>query len=200
STGGLPHTLCDASNISRGGTWNRNGVILFGNGILFSVPAEGGEAIPLESPLQGQSSRWPIFLPDGRHFLFTVRSSREGGGIYAGALDSKDRTLLLGDLSSAAYSEAPSGMGYLLFVRGGALMAQPFDAGKLRLSGGAFPVAEQVGHDRMSLGSFSVSENGVLVYDSTHAAEASQWVWFDRAGKRLGTVGEPGIHRKTWLS
>src|SRR5437762_7694429 len=79
-------------------------------------------------------------------------------------------------------------------------MAQAFDPGKLRLSGGPFPVAEQVGYNPNNLvASFSVSENGVLVYDSG-GERNDQLVWFDRTGQPLGTVGEPGRFRTPSLS
>ncbi len=191
ASGGPPQALCDSSN-SRHGAWSRDGFIVFsGPGMPLSrVPAEGGEAKlvanPETSPLVGRRS--PVFLPDGRHYLYT-----DPGGIHLAALDSTDSTPLLRDRSSAAYAAADSGAGYLLFWRDGSLMAQPFDPGKLRLSGGPFPVAEQVSYDSVSyFASFSVSENGVLVYDSAGYALGDQLVWFDRTGRRLGTVGEPG--------
>ena len=165
-------------------------MILFnGAGLpLSTVRAEGGEAKPITAAdaQSRENLRYPTFLPDGRHYLYTTSA-----GIFAGALESKDTTRLQGDLSSAAYAPAVSGAGYLLFWRGGSLMAQPFDPAKLRLSGGPFPVVEQVGYNSSYyLASFSVSENGVLVYDSGGRAQNEQLVWLDRTGKRLGTVGE----------
>jgi Tol biopolymer transport system component len=206
ASGDPVQTLCDAQ-IGNGGSWSRDGVILFsGPGLPVSrVPAEGGEAKPATSPGASlpKRRRHVFFLPDGRHYLYATPASShpESGGIYLGALDSEDATRLLGDLSSAAYAAAASGAGYLLFWRGGSLMAQPFDPGKLRLSGAPFPVAEQVRYNASTYrASFSVSENGVLVYDSAGAAQVDQLVWFDRAGKRLGTVGEPGRYIRPSLS
>src|SRR5439155_18507214 len=64
TSGGPPQTLCDAPN-GRNGTWNRDGVIVFHSiGSLSRVPAEGGEAKLLLG-----DRRWPVFLPDGRHYL-----------------------------------------------------------------------------------------------------------------------------------
>ena len=90
ATGGPPQALCDAPN-GRGGTWNRDGAILFGSqaNVLSRVPAEGGEA------KLASSGRWPVFLPDGRHFPYTA-PSRGTVCIYIGALDSKDRTPFAG--------------------------------------------------------------------------------------------------------
>ncbi len=83
----------------------------------------------------------PHFLPDGRHFLFTASSHRpEIRGIYVGSLDSAETRRLLSDESHVAY--APPG--YLLFIRDWTLMAQPFDAKRLQITGEPFPVADQV--------------------------------------------------------
>jgi Tol biopolymer transport system component/predicted Ser/Thr protein kinase len=198
ASGGPPQTLCDAPN-GRAGSWNRDGVILFnGSGLPLSiVPAEGGEAKPVTAPdaQSLENLRYPTFLPDGHHYLYSTSA-----GIFAGALESKDTTRLQGDTSNAAYAPTVSGAGYLLFWRGGSLMAQPFDPAKLRLSGGPFPVAEEVGYNsNYYLASFSVSENGVLVYDSG-GVQNDQLVWLDRTGKPLGTVGEPGRLRVPSLS
>jgi Tol biopolymer transport system component len=140
--------------------------------------------------------RWPQFLPDGRHFLYVSRQV-EKSGVYVGSLDSKETKRILDTDFNAKY--APPG--YLLFVRGSALMAQPFDAGKLELTGEAFPVAEQVGlNTGAHVVHFTVSENGVLVYDSGGETDNSQLAWYDRAGRKIGTVGPPGNYLALWLS
>jgi Tol biopolymer transport system component len=193
ASGGPAQVICDAPT-GRSGAWNRDGVILFASSLLplFRVPAEGGEAKP--SSRQQAYARSPHFLPDGRHYFFTSTDLKPGrSGIYVGALDSEDMTRLLGDQSNAAYAKTPSGAGYLLFWRGGSLMAQPFDPVRLQLSGGPFPVADHVAYSSALRDAvFSVSENGLLVYDPTDTARYDQLVWFDRTGKRLATVGEAG--------
>ena len=196
---GRLRTLCDSPGPG-GATWNRDGVIIFSGGQsrpLYRTSASGGGATALTSldkSRQEKTHFWPWFLPDGRHFLYTVVSDKpENSGVYAGALDSSDRKRLLGDLSNAVYVVAPAQGGLLLFVRDDTLMAQPFDAGALRLSAEPFPVAEQVGYGALfAEGDYAVSENGVLVYQS--GSEQSQLTWFDRTGKRIGTIGETGIH------
>ena len=79
----------------------------------------------------GQAQAWPSFLPDGKHFLFTVLPS---GGIYAGSLDSLDAQQVSSENSRAQYNSA----GFLVFGRSGTVMAQPFDAARLRATGGRF--------------------------------------------------------------
>lgn len=109
ASGGPAQTICPAAS-GRGGAWSRDGMILFStfSGPLWGVPAAGGEpkAITiLDASRQESSHRWPFFLPDGKHFLYQISSSRpENSGIYVGTQDSKDRTRLLGDRCNAAYA------------------------------------------------------------------------------------------------
>ncbi len=191
ASGGSPETLCDAPQ-GRGGTWSRDGVILFAptvGGPIYRVSSSGGPATPVTrvDPSRRETShRWPCFLPDGRHFLYLVQG--EKGGLHVGSLDSKEEKLLLLANSNVAY--APPG--YILFFREGTLRAQPFDAKRLQLTGEAFPVAEQVQSNvGFASANFSASENGVLAYVGGSAANLSQLVWLDRSGKRIGSVGEP---------
>src|SRR5215831_14594412 len=87
-------TVCDAA-VGRGGTWNAAGIILFTpstNSGISEVSASGGMAKPVTELDRGHgenSHRWPVFLPDGRHFLFFVRSY-QASGIYVGSLDAKE--------------------------------------------------------------------------------------------------------------
>jgi Tol biopolymer transport system component len=97
---------------------------------------------------------------------------------------------------------ADPGIGYLLFMREGALMAEPFDNRRLELKGQAAPVAEQVSDDGGGTGgwaNFSASANDVLVFQRS-AKSAPQLAWYDREGKVLGTVGEPGVYHGLALS
>ena len=191
--------FCDAARPG-GATWSRDGIIVFSGGQgqpLYRISASGGEAVAITSldpSRQEKTHYWPWFLPDGRHFLYTIVSEiRENSGVYVGTLDSPERKRLLGDLSNAVYVTAPALGGLLLFVRGDTLMAQRLDAATLRLSAEPFSVAEQVEYGAdFAEGSYAVSANGVLVYKSS--GEQSQLTWFDRAGKRIGTIGEPGIY------
>jgi eukaryotic-like serine/threonine-protein kinase len=118
---------------------------------------------------------------------------KQNSAVYVGSLDSKETKLLLSAGSNMAY--APPG--YLLYVREGTLMAQPFDARELQVTGQLFPVAQQLVGD-LSYADFSVSENGVLVYRS--GAQNTQLVWLDRGGKPLGSIGSPGYYDTPWLS
>jgi dipeptidyl aminopeptidase/acylaminoacyl peptidase len=199
--GGPPQTLCDAAS-GRGGTWNRAGVILFSPGpasMIFRVPAAGGAPVPvtkLSGNGAGEGNRFPVFLPDGDHFVYNVGSDRpDAAGIFVGSLEGGAAARLLPDVSNALYAPpaVAGSAAYLLFRRENTLLAQPFDAKGLKTTGDAFPIAEQVpGGGNNGFGAFSVSENGMLVYRSGGAAANRELVWMDRTGKRLGTLGKPG--------
>jgi len=194
--GGPALTLCGAVS-ARGGTWSKNDVILFGanNSTTFRVAASGGSAIAsttLDGTSGETSHRFPWFLPDGHHFLYTARhvTEPEKTAVYVGDLDSKNRKLVVTADSNAIYT-AP---GYLLFVRERTLMAQPFDAGKLQTTADAAPIAERVDAGEIAgQNQFSASQTGVLVYTSGSAAANPQLTWFDRSGKQLGTLGMPSL-------
>jgi len=200
ASGGAPETLCEITGIVLGGSWNRDGVIIFGtvNAGLMRVSANGGPASPLTTldASRGEGFHdFPQFLPDGRHFIYQAVSGKMGNiPVYVGSLDNKPEDQgskkILSAASEAIYVPSSGSSGQLLFMRDGTLMAQPFDSQRLELSGAAVTVASQVLGFR-NHGSFSASTNGVLVY-ATGGGTSFQPTWFDRQGKVLGTVGEPG--------
>jgi Tol biopolymer transport system component len=201
-SGGLAQPLCDAGGAG-GGTWSRDGVIVFVRNVeggLYRIPATGGTSTAVTTLDRSRNETvhgWPHFLPDGRHFLYLARSSDAAkNAIVVGSLDSKETKFLLNAGSSVAY--APPG--YLLFARQDTLMAQPFDADKLQLTGEAVPIVGLGRQLPTSRALFSASETGVLVYRSGSPGEDSQLAWFDRAGRPLGTVGPPGAYSAIRLS
>ena len=153
-SGGPAQTLCDAPGIFYGGSWNRDGAIIFGSAgatQLMRVSSEGGTATPIASsgPPAAGAYRGPVFLPDGRHFLYWKAGNPETKGVYLGALDGKPgqaaATRLLASDQYAQFVPSPDGSsGRILFLREATLLAQPFDLRRLELEGDAVPVAEQV--------------------------------------------------------
>ena len=192
-SGGPARTICAASFFPRGASWNAGGVIIFSGGVsggLSRVDAEGGVPIPLttlDESRQENSHRWPLFLPDGRHFLYLVRSEQpENHGIYVGSLDSDESRRLVNALSIVRYSPP----GYLLFVRDGTLMAQGFDVETLDVIGDPSAIVDEVGTViGGALSSFSVSQNGILAYHDA-GGYTGEPLWMARGGKLLGTFGE----------
>src|SRR3984885_13747839 len=126
----------------------------------------------------------PSFLPDANHFLFRISMTTNPQGVWVGSLNSPEVKQVLTDNTSALY--APSG--YLIFVRNLTLTAQAFDAGSLQLKGEAMPIIPQAITEVRGPGRYSVSENGILVWQSNWTREY-QLLWFDREGKQIGSVG-----------
>jgi DNA-binding winged helix-turn-helix (wHTH) protein/Tol biopolymer transport system component len=197
--GGSVVDLCEVG-FPAGGDWNSADVILFGSGQsgrIHRTLASGGacEAVTTLDVARGETAhRWPNFLPDGRHFLYSA-DGREGG-LYAAALDSKDRKRILADGGRGAHYVAP---GYLLFLRRSTLMAQRFDARALEARGDAFPLVDNVGLGSAIGTGFSVARSGSIIYRPvTH--DASQLFWFTRDGSRLGSIGPAGAYRQVALA
>ena len=146
----------------------------------------------------------PIFLPDGRHFLYLLGGAPEVSGMYAGSLDAKPeeqkRERLLATRFSALYTSSQDpAVGRLFFMRDTTLMAQSFDAGRLQLTGEPIAVAEQLGSSGFH-GFFSVSPSGALAYRTGAQAAGFQLTWFDRQGKTQGTFGDLSSDRGIALS
>jgi Tol biopolymer transport system component/predicted Ser/Thr protein kinase len=201
--GDPPQTICDTPSPVIGGSWNPGGVILFGTetkGVM-RVPAEGGIAISLtqlDSTRMERVHAFPVFLPDGNHFLYSRFSTvSENNGIYVGSLDAKAEEQgakrLTASAIGAAFWPFPDGSGgKLLFQRGSTLLAQTLDTTRLELSGEAALVAEPVGSYR-ALGYFAVSGKDKLIYRSSPGPTV-QMAWFDRQGKRVGSQDEPFVY------
>ncbi len=202
ANGGPAETIADAPD-PRGGSWGRDGVVVFApnaRGALLRVAADGGETAPatkLDAGRHDVAHLRPQFLPDGKHFLFLVRSAdAEQSGTYAGSLGSSSASRVLASPARALFAEP----GFLLFPREGALLAQRFDAGKTRLDGGPSRVAAGVASvPELGTVAASASSNGILVYQTSLDSE-KQLAWFDRSGRRLAAVGLPGHYRGIELS
>jgi Tol biopolymer transport system component/predicted Ser/Thr protein kinase len=210
--GGPAQDICDLAAGIAGGSWNRDGVIIFGSGEgVMRVAATGGNVTPVTSPAATPgmvAHRYPSMLPDGKHFLYLGVSTVQVNGnnrVYVGSLDAKpeaqnSKPLLATDYRPIYVPSSDSGVGQLLYLRGDTMVAQTFDTGQLKLTGEPVPVAGQVGANQNNfLGFFAASGNGVLVYRSGVSRDL-QLTLFDRQGKVLGTAGEPGRYASVGLS
>ena len=221
-SGGPPQTLCDAPR-GRGGTWAEDdegrGVIVFAptqRSPLHRVSSAGGESLPvtrLSDEGDTRNHRQPRFLPDGRRFLYL--------SLTGDVVDQSEHPVFIGDLGAVQSGNATEQkpllrascrpwyapptdshpQGYLLYVREETLLAHPFDATREELTGEPFPIAENIysGGNRHGC-DFSVSGNGVLTYRQGDARSISHLTWFDRQGKKLGTVGDTGVTSRLSLS
>jgi serine/threonine protein kinase/Tol biopolymer transport system component len=191
AAGGPAETLCEDVGFGGGGTWGRAGVIVFATdaGALARVQAAGGPCTQLTKPDQAMRRSFPVFLPDGDHFLYVVNSLDEDRrGLYVASLADPIGRRLLGDQSSGIFvPNAPGAThGYLLFVREQALMAVGFDAGLQQMSGDPVPVARPVSFTNAApqIAAFA-DANGSLMY-LLNSRPDKQLVWVDRSGKGVG--------------
>ena len=211
AAGGPPQPICDVLDF-RGGTWNRDGTIVFGSPKgLYTVRADGGKPTVLTTIASSEAGHfWPRFLPDGRHFLYLSWSVNPADRVaMAGSLDAKSSTRIMPSDSNVVFA-AP---GHLVFWRDRTLYAQPFDAGSLRLSGDATRLADDISRNATTgRAVFDVSANGVLAYyrDSTSTTPIDrggdetnrdfQLAWVNRLGQEPQAVSKPGVYRGVELS
>jgi Tol biopolymer transport system component len=193
------HAVTLSDNLAfGGGTWSRTGTVVFVDDQgIYQVPASGGASVLI---LHRDATRYaflfnPRFLPDGKHFLYEAVNPGSPADAYFASLDGKENQLLLQGSGHTVYAS-----GFLLYIRGANLVAQPFEPGAGQLKGTARPVAEQI--QQSAFGAyFDASENGVLIYESaTRPAMVTQLAWFDRSGKRLAFIGVPAVHYDVRLS
>ena len=194
---GAVETLADVA-FRRGAAWSTGGDIVFlprWGSPLHRVLRTGGAAEPVTvlEVAGGDTHYWPSFLPDGRRFLYLVRTYGRGenrGQIRLGSLDDPTGSKLLFPSNSNAVYVPP---GYILWWHDGNLRAQRFDADRGELSGEPFALIPGVRFDpRIGLAAFTVSNNGVLIYQEGGTEAGNQLVWYDRQGNELGPVGPAG--------
>jgi Tol biopolymer transport system component len=174
AAGGPPEVLCAAPD-GRGGAWSPAGVIVFAptsQGPLFRVSASGGDPAPasaIDSTRGELAHRFPRFLPDGRHFVFTATPPRAGRfDICVGALDSPSHRRVMSAPSGVEFASP----GYLLYARGGALMAQRVDPRSLKLVGDPVHLEDSPGRGNFSGGAVvNASRGGTLAYLNEPSAE-----------------------------
>jgi tRNA A-37 threonylcarbamoyl transferase component Bud32/dipeptidyl aminopeptidase/acylaminoacyl peptidase len=205
--GGPVIALADAAN-ARGGAWGKDNVIVYApdyRGSLMRVNATGAN-VPAQAtkidPTRHSTHRWPMFLPDGRHFMFLATNhagvSSEQNGIYLASLDDDRSKLVLANDSQAQYAA-----GYLLFHQQHAVMAQKFDPASGTLSGEQQIVADDVQYDSGTWHTtFTATDDGLFVYEPGSSGIAADYglIWTDRSGKSLGTVGEHTAYKGMRLS
>jgi DNA-binding winged helix-turn-helix (wHTH) protein len=167
-----------------GATANDRGIVVFapGRSSLLSVSISGGPisaATELDRGAQEVQHVWPHFLPDGRHYLYGVRSvDSAANGVYVGSLDSRLKRRVVAGATAAVYAS-----GHLVFVRDRVLLASPFDLQKLETTGVPQPLATNVSPEGFS------ASGALLTYQER--CETKQLVWHERSGARIATLDTP---------
>jgi eukaryotic-like serine/threonine-protein kinase len=199
--GGPAIALADAP-FGRGGTWNRDGDILFTPNIsdpnLYVVPATGGDRrqVTAFDSTQRSYPRYPSFLPDGDHFVFTMlQSDQMRPTLYVSSLKDMKATVLA---EGAAYGMAASG--YLMYLRQGILIAQRFDQSSRTLVGRPLSLQDNINAwAPRAKADYSVSESGVLIYAGGRTALADEAIWIAADGSET-TITQASISTRPVLS
>jgi eukaryotic-like serine/threonine-protein kinase len=170
---------------------------------LYRISASGGTPSQLTVPdknLNEDSHRWPAFLPDGIHYLYSainLSGRNEAHSIYMGSLNSNEKRFVTKARGNVAYV-AP---GYLLFYRDQTLFGQPFDLTKFQLTGEPVPILTDVQFlPRISEAVFAASSTGLLVAQENVDSGVAQMLWFNRKGQEIGIALHPGIYGNVSLA
>jgi len=206
-SGGSPQVLGTAF-AARGGSWGSKGVIIYSpdaQSPLQRVNADGTGMAPATQSIrlaQDQSHRWPVFLPDGTHFLFwagnfaNLKGDRTSG-IYLSSLEGKERKLIALCHSSFAYDS--HNLYYADDQR--QLVGVAFDPSSDTVSGGVGVIANLVGFQPATYWTaLTVAQNGTFIYNTSVGAAQSVLTWIDRSGKELGRVGHSAVTSNPTLS
>ena len=196
--GGDPTTVTDATE-PRGGDWMGDRLIFAAGRVIFSVARDGAQLRRLTTLDEAQGDfqhAWPRFLPDGRRFLFLIRSAHaERSGVYVGSVDGAPPIRLM-----PAYSRVTYSAGYLYWVRDGALVAQPFDAASLHPTGPPVSLFGRIKTHFRGDAAFDVTPSGVLVYATESGEVSSRLVLVDRRGQPRLALTEAGAYRQPRFS
>ena len=200
AAGGRAESLADAPG-ARGGTWSGDTIVYAPDalGPLYKIAASGGTPEPattLDAAARELGHRFPAFLPDGVHFLYAAVPGRNGRfDIFAGSLEDDSKTLIGTFESAPVYAEP----GYLLYARQGVLMALPFDARTLKVTGSATALPDEPASILEPAISWtagrtvSVSNTGALAYYSA-GSQRTVATWYDSTGVPAGTLALPPGH------
>ena len=200
--GGAALTLGDANEdqVTATGSWNADGVILFGSSAgLKRVSASGGGATLLttvDATRKESGHGYPQFLPGGDRFLYFVASGDPNvQGIYASSLaDPAKSQQILRTAAKAVFVPARGGdKDYLLWLQDQTLLAQHFDPDTLRLESNPVSVQEDIGLNPTAnlRASFWASDSGLLTFFASPSSRKRSIVWISRDGKNLGEAA-PG--------
>jgi Tol biopolymer transport system component len=206
-SGGTPQVLANALT-ARGGSWGSKDVIIYApnsESSIWRVNVDGtGMALVTQAirAAGDQSHRWPVFLPDGNHFLFwsgNFGNSKDdrSSGIYVSSLEGKERRLVVLCHSSVGYDS------HNLFYADDQrqLVSVAFNVSGATVSGNTTVIANVVGFQPSTYwAAFAVAPNGTLVYNTNVGAAESALTWVDRSGKELSRVGDPAIMANPTLS
>jgi Tol biopolymer transport system component len=189
ASGGTPEAICDVKG-PRGGSWGRDGVIAFAplsEGPIYRISANGGVSVPVTTLDSTETAhRYPVFLPDGKHFLYSVLPPHDAlYTIRMASIDGGESHIVLESAGSGvAYAEP----GYLLYQRDAVMVAHKFDAKNGRVVGEPVSLGDQIFGTAFSGGApMSVAANGTIAF-LTNVAFSTHLVWIDVNGENMRPV------------
>ncbi len=198
AAGGAVQVIAPSIWDARGGTWSRENIILFANGVepIQRINASGGRPSPIKALAKDESApRYPVFLPGDQSFLYLSIAFHRPTSLYAVSLKDMRSDAVAAIDNSAVYSKP----GYLLFAQSNTLFAQPFDLASLKVTDQPIAIAEHAGHTSTFKSAISVSDTGTLAWAGA-LSPGGKLTWFDRSGRPLNSLGPEAYYSDFRLS
>ena len=189
-----PEVLADAPT-PHGGDWSGQTIVFGRDNGLYKIAFDHGATVSqlttLDQSLGEYQHAWPAFLPDGRRFLFVIRSKDpQRNGIYLGSIDGDTPRFVMPASSRVRYVD-----GHLMFVRQGILLVQRFNVKTGKLEGQAVTLADRIKYHSSADAAFDVSTTGVLVYGQSAGEPITRLMVFDGRGRELEPLTGTGAYR-----
>jgi Tol biopolymer transport system component len=196
--GGEPETLTDAVQ-PHGGDWLGDRLIFAARAGIYTVAPDGSQLTTVTTVDERAGDfqhAWPRFLPDGRRFLYVIRSSRpERTGVYVASIDGGAPVKLMPGYSRVTYSND-----HLVYVRDGTLFAQPFDVRSATLSGSPIALSGRVKYHAEGDAAFDVVASGVLIYYLEPGQASTRLTLLDRRGREIQALTDAAAYRQPRFS
>lgn len=188
-----PEVIADAPT-PHGGDWSGQTIVFGRDDGLYKVTLDQSAVVSRLTKMDQSRDEfqhaWPTFLPDGRRFLFVLRSKNpDRNGIYVASIDGDTPRYVMPAASRVRYVD-----GQLLFVRQGLLLAQRFNVNTLALEGQPVTLADRLKYHTSSDAAFDVSKTGVLVYGQSPGESTTRLMVFDGRGRELEPLTPTGSY------
>jgi Tol biopolymer transport system component/tRNA A-37 threonylcarbamoyl transferase component Bud32 len=205
--GGDPRQIGETVNVWTG-SWNQQGQILVrarSGAVILQLSASGGPPTTLvESGEKERFAQGPHFLADGRRFLVLTTRPDGESVLELRAIDSTERTMLVGRNPTIGNIAATPDGSYLVYARDATLVAQSFDESRGRVVGEPRPIVDNIGRlaGPLNVPAMSVSPAGHLAYQVSEQTGSSgrRAVWHNRSGEEVGEVSIANVTFEYGLS
>jgi Tol biopolymer transport system component/predicted Ser/Thr protein kinase len=208
--GGTPIVLAEPALDSQGGSWSDDGTIVYCPGPrsgIWQVNAGGGQpkALTVLSKEEKEiTHRYPHMFPGGRSMLYvagTLGGRYDQAHIVEQNIKTGQRKVVYRGGFFPRYLPTSKGEGYLIFIRGGALVAIGWDPAKMETRGQPAVILEDVTSTTTNgSAQFTFSRNGTVLFQPGNSGDLRIVQWLERSGKMTPLLEKAAAYTRISLS